>query len=110
MFGGRRAVRLGGRRAEPHRSGLERWWFVAFCDVLVVESAFGFDSSLTVCSRVFLRRAIVRPRLGPTAVTAGVLTGAVGLHSVGNSSRLPGWVVWVCRPGAVQMMVPSGSC
>src|SRR5258708_6285686 len=61
MVGGRRAVRLGGRRAEPHGSGLERWWFVAFCDVLVVESAFGFDTSLTVlfASVLAARRAFV---------------------------------------------------
>jgi hypothetical protein len=38
-----------------------------------------------------LRRGIINPRLGATlGASAGALTGAVGRHSVGNSSRLPG--------------------
>jgi hypothetical protein len=48
--------------------------FVAFGDVGVVESPFGLDASLTV-------------------LLAGDAMGAVGLHSTGNSNRLPGLVV-----------------
>ena len=43
---------------------------------------------------LLLRRGIFRPRFGwARGTSAGALTGAVGLHRVGNSSRLPGWVV-----------------
>jgi hypothetical protein len=45
-------------------------------------------------ARVVLRRGIIRPRLGDALrALAGALTGAVGRHSVGNNSRLPGSVV-----------------
>jgi hypothetical protein len=43
-----------------HRSGSERWRFVAFCDVLVGESAFGFDTSTVLFASVLAaRRAFV---------------------------------------------------
>ena len=39
------------------------------------------------CARVLLRRGITRPRLGwAFRASAGALTGAVGLHNVGNTS------------------------
>jgi hypothetical protein len=59
-------------------------------------------------ARVFRRRGMVKPDEW-VAGTVVATVGAVGLHSSGNSSRLPGVVVWVCPSGAVQMMVPSGS-
>ena len=60
------------------------------------------------CARVIVRRGIIRPRLGwAFRASAGALSGAVGLHNVGNNSRLPGEVVWVCPPGEVQITVPT---
>jgi len=49
------------------------------------------------CSLVVLRRGIIRPRLGAVLGTlAGALTGAVGRHRVGNSSRHMGSGVYRC--------------
>src|SRR6202022_4470581 len=48
LVGGRRAARVGSRRAEPDRWGLGRRGSVAFGDLGVVEFAFGFDAFGTV--------------------------------------------------------------
>ena len=76
----------------PSRDLIGRW-FVAFGGVVGVESPFGVDASLTVVFAGVLAARIIRPRFGSTATTADALTAAVGVHSVGNSSRLPGCVV-----------------
>jgi hypothetical protein len=67
----------------------------------VVNAAFG-DAVFAGCWRVLVRGGIFSVRVGASAgMSRGTVTGAVGLHSVGNHSRLPGCVANVRPSGEV---------
>jgi hypothetical protein len=62
--------------------------FGGFAD-FPVAGPFGVDAFGAV-----LGSGVLAPRLGwALGALAAAVTGAVGRHRVGNSSRLPGWVV-----------------
>ncbi len=81
---------------EVQYSKLEGWWFVAFGDVFVVESAFGFDGALAVVLAGASAFGHHRPAPG-AGFDDGFLSGwpqfAGRCAQGGNSSMLPGWVV-----------------
>ena len=72
--------------------------------------AFVVDAVGAVLGRVLCGAASSARRCAPVAVRWSAATGAVGAQSSGNSSRLPGVVVWVRPSGAVHRTVPSGCC
>jgi hypothetical protein len=58
----------------------------------LVEFAFIFDAARAVFGAGAWRRGMVNPAVS-LAGTVVAVTGAVGSHRLGNSSRLPGVVV-----------------
>jgi hypothetical protein len=82
---------------------------VAFVGVRLVMAAFLGDGLGAVLCAVRLRRGIFRQRTASSSSStlSSTTTGADGRHNVGNSSRLPGWVVYVCPPREIQSTVPS---